>query len=581
VFREKNLRLCSVLGSSFGVPDVSLANADILCLARKPKVELPDRMENDMRPRVFGVLVFLCSSALAFPADTSMIPHLEKRGTTTQLIVDGKPFLMLAAELHNSSSSSLEYMRPIWPRLAAIPLNTVVTPLSWELIEPREGKFDFTLVDGLIQDARRNNLRLVFLWLASWKNGMSSYAPVWVKQDTDRFPRVIEKDGNPVEILSTLGKATMEADARAFAAVMHHIREVDGEAHTVLMMQVENEVGVLGDSRDRSPGANQAFEGQAPRELVNYLQQHRDDLIPEFRQRWESAGGKTSGTWTEVFGAGPETDKIFMAWNYARYVQHVAAAGKAEYPIPMYVNAWLSGPGASPGQYPSGGPLPEVTDVWKAAGTAIDIYAPDVYAPNFAEWCDRYNRGGNPMFIPETRGGSAGQANVFYAIGQRNTIGFSPFGIDSWQDKDNDLGKSYEVLMQVAPIILQHEGSSEMTGFLLDKDHPAVAVEMNGYRLAVSLDDIFGMGAKTGFGLIIATEPDEFLGVGSGFRVSFSPASANLPHAGIGYVEEGSFSGGTWIPGRRLNGDENDQGKFWRFSPQRINTEKVVVYRYK
>ena len=380
-----------------------------------------------MKHRILIALTVICSSILVAQAQSSAIPHLEKHGTATQLVVDGKPFLMLGGELLNSSSSSLDYMRPVWPRLAAIPLNTVLTPLSWELIEPREGQFDFTLVDGLIQDARRNNLHLVFLWLASWKNGMSSYAPIWVKQNTQRFPRVIEKDGNSVEILSTLGKESREADARAFAAVMRHIREVDGEAHTVLMMQVENEVGVLGDSRDRSPAANRAFDGQVPKELMTYLQQHRDSLIPEFRQVWEAAGSKPSGTWEEVFGPGAETDKIFMAWNYGRYVQYVAAAGKAEYPLPMYVNTWLAGPHSSPGQYPSGGPLPEVMDVWKAAGTAIDIYSPDIYAPNFAEWCDRYNRAGNPLFIPEARGGTNGQANVFYAIGQREAIGFFPF----------------------------------------------------------------------------------------------------------------------------------------------------------
>ncbi len=529
---------------------------------------------------MFNALVLLCSPALAFQTQTSAIPHLEKHGTATQLIVDGKPFLVLAAELHNSSSSSLDYMRPIWPRLAAVPLNTVLTPLSWELIEPKEGRFDFTLLDGLIRDARRNNLRLVFLWLASWKNGMSSYAPIWVKQDTQRFPRVIEKDGNPAEILSTFSEETRAADARAFAAVMRHIREVDGEAHTVLMVQVENEVGVLGDSRDRCPAANKAFEAEVPKELITYLQQHRDTLIPEFRKVWEAAGSKTSGRWEEIFGPGTETDKLFMAWNYGRYVNYVAAAGKAEYPLPLYLNTWLSGPNASPGDYPSGGPLPEVMDVWKAAGAAIDIYSPDIYAPNFSEWCDRYNRGGNPMLIPETNGAAVGGAHVFYAIGQRNTIGFSPFGIDSWTDVDNDLGKSYGVLMQLAPIILEHEGSGEMVGFLLDKEHPQATFELNGYQLEVSLDRIFGNEAKTGYGLVIATGPNEFLGAGSGFRVSFLPKEAGRAHAGIASIEEGTFSHGTWIPGRRLNGDENDQGRFWRFAPQRINMEKVRVYRY-
>jgi hypothetical protein len=540
-----------------------------------------------MRYRILLVVTMICSLILVAQAQTSGIPHLEKRGTATQLVVDGKPFLILGGELLNSSSSSLEYMRPVWPRLAAVPLNTVLTPLSWELIEPREGQFDFTLVDGLVQGARQNNLRLVFLWLASWKNGMSSYVPIWVKQNTQRFPRVVEKDGKSVEILSPLGKESMAADARAFAAVMRHIREVDGEAHTVLMMQVENEVGVLGDSRDRSTAANRAFGAHVPGELMTYLQQHRDTLIPEFRRVWDAAGSKPSGTWEEVFGSSPETDKIFMAWNYGRYVQGVAAAGKAEYPIPMYVNTWLTGPNALPGQYPSGGPLPEVMDLWKAAGTAIDIYAPDEYMSNFGEWCDRYTRAGNPLFIPETIGAATGGANVFYAVGH-DTIGFSPFGIDYFVDMErlpdidtnNDLGKSYEVLAKLAPIILQHQGKGEMAGFLLDQDHPQTVVEMNGYRLDVRLDHAFESDAKSAFGLVIATGPEEFLGAGTGFCASFSLKAGGSAHVGIASVDEGTFAGGAWVPGRRLNGDEDEQGKCWRFIPKKIHVEKAVVYRY-
>ncbi|HUI42057.1 MAG TPA: DUF5597 domain-containing protein [Terriglobia bacterium] len=533
-----------------------------------------------MKFRYLGVLFLTVVPALTLGEPAGGIPHLEKHGTATQLVVDGKPFLMLAAELHNSSSSSLDYMRPIWPRLAAVPLNTVLAPVSWELVEPAEGRFDFALVDGLIADARRHNLHLVFLWLASWKNGMSSYAPLWVKEDTKRFPRVIEKDGQPVEILSPLGRETGQADARAFRALMRHIREVDGEAHTVLMMQVENEVGVLGDSRDRSPAANQAFDAAIPAGLGAYLSEHRASLIPEFRQRWEDAGANTSGTWQEVFGPGAATDKIFMAWGYARFIQQVAAEGKAEYPIPMYVNTWLAGPTASPGDYPSGGPLPEVMDLWKAAGSAIDIYSPDIYAPNFAEWCERYHRAGNPLFIPETRGEAFGEANVFYALGAHNAIGFSPFGIDSWDDKDNDLGKSYGVLAEIAPIVLAHEGADEMTGFLLGESHPQVTVTLGGYQVEVSLDEIFGSGANTGFGLIIATGLNQFLGAGSGFRVRFSPKSPGPPHVGMASIDEGSFVGGGWIPARRLNGDEDDQGKYWRFAPQRVNLEKASLYRY-
>jgi hypothetical protein len=528
-------------------------------------------------------LLTLTTAFAQTPAVPAGIPHLEKQGTATRLIVDGKPFLMLAGELHNSSSSSLDYMRPLWPRLAAMPLNTVITPLAWELVEPAEGRFDFTLVDGLIQDARHHDLHLVFLWLASWKNGMSSYIPLWVKKDWERFPRVPGQDGSSRELLTALSNSNRDADARAFAALMRHIREVDGQAHTVLMMQVENEVGILGDSRDRSPAANEAFAGPVPKELVDYLQQHKDTLIPEFRKIWEVAGFKTAGTWEEVFGPGAATDEIFMAWSYARYVGHVAAAGRAEYLLPMYANAWLSQPYfPNPGSYPSGGPLAGLMDVWHAGAPAIDILAPDLYGPNFTEWCARYDRSGNPLFIPETEGGTHGATHVFYALGKHNAMGFSPFGIDRALDRDgSELGRSYAVLLQLAPLILEHQGRGDMTGFVLTKEHPSVQTLLGGYKLEISLDSIFGRNAESGYGLVIAVGPDQFVAAGSGFMVRFAPTTPGPPLAGLGAVEEGVYRDGKWISGRRFNGDEDDQGQHWRFSPQTLGIQRCTVYRFR
>lgn len=510
-------------------------------------------------------------------AQQSSVPHLEKRGQATQLIVDGRPFLILGGELHNSSSSNLDYMKPIWPQLAAMHLNTVVTPLSWELIEPAEGKYDFTLVDGLLDQARQQHMRIVFLWLASWKNGMSSYAPVWVKQDIKRFPRVTE-NGAPVEILSPQGRATQEADARAFSALMQHIKEADSRDHTVVMMQVENEVGVLGDTREHSAEANRAFASPVPPELTRYLQTHRDTLYPNLRALWDSNGDKTSGTWAEVFGDTVRADEIFMAWHYARFMQAVTARGKAAYDIPMYVNTWLAGDDSTPGNYPSGGPEPWVVDVWKAAGSAIDVYAPDLYDPNFTLWCQRYHRDGNPLFMPETRGGAAGAANVFYALGEAAGLGFSPFGIDGEMDPKGELAASYELLTKLSTRITRQQSDGTIRGFLLDRAHPAVDLTLGGYTLHVTLDEIFGSHAETGFGVILTTGPDEFLGAGRGFRVEFTPRSG--PPVGIAAVDEGTLDdSGQWVAGRRLNGDENDQGKGWRFDSRQLRTETVKLYR--
>ena len=434
-----------------------------------------------LRTLLFLFAAFVCAIPSAY-AQVSSLPHLSREGAATQLIVDGKPFLILGGELHNSSSSSLDYMQPIWPRLAAIHVNAVLTPVSWDLIEPQEGKFDFTLVDGLLQQARHNNLRIIFLWFGSWKNGVSTYPPAWVKTDYARFPRARDEAGRPLEILSTFGAASRDADARAFAALMRHIREVDAQNHTVLMMQVENEVGVLRETRDRSPVANDAFARPVPADLMQYLRKHKETLIPEFRKVWDDAGGKTSGTWEQVFGPGKpaglaipvrtlsppltpqehETewrdlhwpvDEIFMAWQYARYVNQVVQAGKAEYNIPMYVNAWLQQRDhAWPGTYPSGGPLPQVMDVWRAGAPALDMLSPDLYVPEFDELAARYTRSGNPLFIPEAPETLAALlANVFAAFGQYAGIGYSPFGIENpstaepdspWPKLTNSLPKS-------------------------------------------------------------------------------------------------------------------------------------------
>ena len=508
--------------------------------------------------------------------DLESIPHLRKQGSATQLIIKGQPYLIIGGELHNSSASSLAFMEPVWERMTALHLNTVLAVVSWELIEPEEGQFDFTLVDGLIYEARRHDLKLVLLWFGAWKNGMSSYAPGWVKRDYQRFPRVQVEGDQPIEILSTLGTETQKADAKAFAALMHHLYEVDGQEYTVIMMQVQNEVGVLGDSRDRSPAANEAFAGSMPAMLMEQLQAHQSELGPELYQRWQVNGFKTEGSWEEVFGSGLETDEFFMAWHYARYLDAVTAAGKAEYPLPMFANAWLSSlestpagwasGGQKPGEWPSGGPLPHTLDIWQAGAPHLDFLAPDIYQPNFPAWCEHYTRRGNPLFIPEMRPGLNGARQVFYALGEHDAIGVSPFAIDSVEpSEDNPLQRSYAVLRQLAPLILEHQGGQDMIGFLLDEEQPTIQRKLGDYELEIELDQGFGQDAKQGSGLLMAIGPDEFLGAGFGFRVRFKGLPPGPSLAGIVAVDEGWYRNGQWLPGRRLNGDETGRGHWWRF----------------
>ncbi|MDQ3063761.1 MAG: DUF5597 domain-containing protein [Acidobacteriota bacterium] len=527
------------------------------------------------------------------------IPHLRKTGNVTQLIVDNKPFLILGGELHNSSSSSLEYMKPIWSKLTKMHLNTALAVVSWEQIEPTEGNFNFAVVDGLIQEAKNNGLRLTLLWFGSWKNGNSRYPPPWVKADQKRFPRVRNKDGKTLEILSPLNDANREADARAFAALMKRIREVDS-ARTVIMMQVENEVGVLGDSRDRTDAANAAFAKPVPKELMNYLARNKNTLSPKLRQVWEAAGSKTSGTWTEIFGQTQAADEIFMAWNYARYLNRVTEAGKTEYPLPMFVNAWIVQPeDRMPGDYPSGGPQEHLHDVWRVGAPQIDILAPDIYLPEFPEILASYSRNGNPILIPESMAGAKGVANAFYAVGQHHAIGYSPFGIESREtDPENGaLSKGYAVLAQLTPLILEHQTKNETAGVWLNKANPAQKVRLGSYILDFNLrrnrrnpNEL----PELGYAIVIATAPDEYIIAGTDTEVIFSPQTTDKGNfAGLATVEEGIFNIGRWIPGRLLNGDEvqlrydysiaaqsNQSAAGLRFGANGPTIQRVKLYRY-
>jgi hypothetical protein len=545
---------------------------------------------------LFCLCVLAVSGVSAQTGPLSSIPHLEKRGNVTQLIVDGKPLLALAGELGNNSATSLEYMKPVWPRLAAAHLNTVLAALSWAMFERSAGKFDYTLIDGLIHDARQQHLRLVFLWFGSWKNTWSSYVPDWVKKDFQGFPRVQLRDGSGTERLTPLSETNRDADARAFAAFMRRVREVDGEAHTVIMIQVENEVGVIPDARDHSPAANAAYDQPVPKDLMDYLQKHKETLIPELRAKWQTAGFKSSGNWEAVFGLGLATEDLFMAWHYARYIGKVVEAGKAEYSLPMYANAALIRPNYAPGQYNSGGPLAHSMDIWRAGGPQIDFLAPDIYF-DFKDWCARYDRSGNPLFIPEAAGGAQGAANVFYAIGQHNAFGFSPFGIDRGiGGAESELAQSYDVLSQLAPLILDNQTKGGVAGVLLEELTPSQKVRLGDYTLNVTPSAAGGrrplsapaaspqapQAAQSPYGIFIATKPDEYFMAGSGLTITFAPNTPGPPIVGLATVEEGRFADGRWVPGRTLAGDDTGQGNNVSLRDGRgPGILRVTLYRYR
>jgi Domain of unknown function (DUF5597)/Beta-galactosidase len=564
-----------------------------------------------MKRTVFFLSVCLLSALYSYgqnktstkesATSVKQIPHLEKQGTAARLIVNGKPMLLISGELHNSTAGGFEYMRPVWKRLAAKNLNSVIATVSWELIEPEEGKFDFALVDSVIKGAREANLKLVLIWFASWKNAGSVYVPSWVKKNYEKYPRAKDELGKPLEILTTFSDASVQADAKAYAMLMRHIKEVDNKQQTVVMMQVENEMGVLDNlgtvpgnaRRDFSGPANTAYNSVS-HELMDYLVKHKENLYPELYKVWSANGFKTSGSWEEVFGKSEfkpakedwklysyYTEELFSAWHYAKYVEKVAAAGKKEYPIPMYVNAWLKQPFSYlPGKYPSGGPLPQVLDIWRAAAPSIDFIAPDIYTDEFVWVCKEYTRSGNPLFIPETRGGAIGAARAFYAFGEFSAGCFAPFGIDNDIEKKDPLDESYAVLKNMSLIILANQGKGTMRGMLVDSSSQVQQFDLGDYTIEAKL----GGGRTIAGGLIIQTGPDEFIVAGKALDIFFTPKNTSM-RIGVDKTDEGIFEKEKWIPKRRLNGDEVHASTWDGTGPKlrsdRVSIQKISLYRYK
>jgi beta-galactosidase GanA len=516
--------------------------------------------------------------AAAFTAAVAAddIPQLRAKGTTQQLIVDGAPFLIRGGELGNSTASDLKYLQQFWPLFGQLGLNTILAPASWELIEPVEGQFDFRSIDGLLEQARAHKTRVVLLWFGAWKNSMSSYVPAWVKRDQARFPRSQLPDGRGMEILSPFVAANRDADARAFAALMAHLLAVDARRRTVIMVQVENEIGMIPHARDYSPLANELIAGEVPAALMSYLADHGRKLA------------SPRGTWEQVFGRGAATEEIFMAWHFATYVEAVTKAGKRVYPLPMFVNAALVRPGRQPGEYPSAGPLPHLMDVWRAGAPSIDFLAPDIYFPNFVEWARAYSVPGNPLFVPETgRAPDATPANGFYAIGELDAIGFSPFAIESYK-ADDALGDAYDVLQQITPLVLEHQGDDSMIGvrppvsFDGVVDDTPQSFKMGDYTLHVAFKGTSTEAApqrkvEAHGGLIIRLGADEYLVAGKGLIVTFSTEGAT---AGIESIWEGTFADGRWVSGRLLNGDESHQGRHLRIPEGKFGIQRVRLYRY-
>ena len=509
---------------------------------------------------VLSAVALSGSISIASAADAPQIVHKDGHWA---LLVEGKPYLILGGQIHNSSAWPSE-LPQVWKSMEALHANTIEAPVYWEQLEAVQGKFDFSNVDAVLEGARAHQLHVVFLWFGTWKNGNMHYAPSWVKGDTARYPRVIREDGVPIDVLSPLSRNTLEADKAAFTALMRHLKEIDGEQHTVLMIQVENESGNIGSVRDFSPLANREFAGQVPADLLK-------------------AASKQAGTWKQVFGS--EADEIFQAYYQAKYINEIASAGKGAFDIPCYMNVWIDYPAAELAQrqidqpgigYPSGGAVQKLVGLWRQLAPSIDMIGPDIYtddSPFYRSTLQAYDRPDNPLWIPETGRNDEFAKFLFYAIG-RSGVGFSPFGVD--QAGWNILGdvpwtahaRNFALIGPMDREIAELEFEGKVKTAVEEPGAATQELDFGDWQATVAFgfpqaDGRRAPGTKDAHGeaLIARLGPDEFLVTGVDASIVFNlPGKLPWVQSQIVTAEEGVYDQGVWKPLRLLNGDETDRG---------------------
>lgn len=535
-------------------------------------------------------------------------------GTSKQLVVNGVPTIVLGGELANSSATSVADIEKNFPKLEQMGLNTVAVPISWNLFEPTEDHYDYTLIDKIISQAERNHLNVIILWFGAWKSSTSCYAPVWFKRDGLRFPRMYTREGKTLECASLFSENVLAADNSALGRLLERINKMDVN-NRVVMVQLENEVGMLGSARDYSPSTNDLYAGTVPEKLIKYLIQNKELLHPSMLAKWGNNGYKTEGSWTAVFGDDIYTEEIFMAYHYADYIETLAKAARFQYNIPLSVSAAVNNSDAKPSEYPSGGPVAHLIDIWHCAAPSIDIITPNIYGDNFLNTIEQYSLFNNPLFISKTPKSKDNGIQAFYAIGEYEAIGICPSSIDKISEQQSTrLSLAYNKLQELIPLLTQWYGKSALKGLYFDADKHERIIECDDMRIIARhyntlQPNVDNAQSLIGGGFLLRLNSDEYIIAGSGIVVAFEsseePTSMQplnddgfaqqsvqnteennkwfgARRIGILSVEEVSInSDGNFNTIRNINGDETGQGRYVQIDTDNFKILHVKLYEYK
>lgn len=451
-----------------------------------------------------------------------MIPFIEKRlNGGHRLVVDNEDFLILGLQWACNSCFDEETMGPLFEQAKKIGANTAVLPVYWSQLEPQPGKFDFSILDYEISMCRKYDLKLIPLWFASYKNAECCYAPHDIRTDPS-YRKVIRKDGSVQSAcLCPTGEDALKRDITAIRELALHLKEIDAEQNTVIMLQIENEPGIMGTDRCHCSVCDTLFDGS-------------------------------------------ESPEMFTARCIARYVNTVAGAAKEVYPLPTYANVWLSASVADvPGfSYPAGGAVKNMLDIWLSESNNLDMIAPDIYQHSYLSFkaiCEHYARENNPLYIAETSSGLSGRVdkNAFYAIGCHGAIGFDPWSIDipfpdqsdaplvhpldgTWGPQAYALRDSYKSIADAMLAITDAVGTDRIAVFVQEDGESGTSFMLGGVAFCVNYEG----GTR---GMVIHLGENQFIALGKGYRIQPrkpSPDGRALP---VEELHRGRFESSKWL----------------------------------